>query len=252
MARPTTIERYRRDLSAAAIPFDSSLITLRKGHFMPHHTSQRLFACAALTATTFALPAIGGEIDFLTWSSGVASVAGESVATVAPGNDDVGGPNGNILTIAQKDYTAIGPVDIILSVSDNGNGTTEYWVQEGVFNNTGLDWTGYRIVLGFGSGVGFVQSTPGDGLKFDTVGVSPATDFNPGPGWPTVVSPSEDELVASGAIVPDFTYVGVIDFHVDVPDGISTFTIRQQPVPEPSSAALLLLTTGLLMRRRRH
>ncbi|MFK7788373.1 MAG: PEP-CTERM sorting domain-containing protein [Phycisphaeraceae bacterium] len=218
---------------------------------MPNNTSHCLLACALAATTTLALPANGGEIDFLTWSSGVASVAGEAVATTSPGNDDVGGPNGNILTIAQKDYTAIGPVDIILSVSDNGNGTTEYWVREGVFNNTGLDWTGYRIVLGFGSGVGFVQSTIGDGLKFDNVGVTPATDFNPSPGWPTVVSPTEDELVASGAIVPDFTYVGEIDFHVDVPDGISTFTIRQQPIPEPSSAALLLLTTGLLMRRRR-
>ena len=42
-------------------------------------------------------------------------------------------------------------------------------------------------------------------------------------------------------------------FHIDVPDGITEFTLRQEPIaiPEPGSAALLLLTAGLAMRRRR-
>lgn len=167
-------------------------------------------------------------------------------------NDDFDGVNTNVLSILQKDYTAVGPVDIILTVINSG-GTTEYTVVEGVQNNTGVDWTGYRIELGFGSGAGFIPSTPGDGLDFDTPAPSSAVDFNPGPGWPTVTALSEDELVASGATISDLTYVGNIIFHVDVPDGISTFTIRQQPiaVPEPTSGVLLALAGFAAIRRRR-
>lgn len=91
-----------------------------------------------------------------------------------------------------------------------------------------------------------------DGLDFDTPDLNSPVDFNPGPGWPITSMPSEDDLVASGATVPDFTYVGNIIFHIDVPDGISEFTLRQSPLalPEPASAALVALGGLALLRRR--
>ena len=42
-------------------------------------------------------------------------------------------------------------------------------------------------------------------------------------------------------------------FHIDVPDGISEFTIRQSPlpVPEPGAALLLGLSAAITLRRKR-
>ena len=208
-------------------------------------------ACAVLLSGT---SAFAGQLTGITWYSGVASVAGEGVPPAdSPNNDNLVGDSDNEIYILQKDYTAIGPVDIVLDVIDSG-GVTEYIVIEGVQNNTGLDWDGYHIELGFGTGAGFVKSTAGDGLDFDGPDYDSTADFNPGGYFfPTVSRPSEDDLVAGGGIQPDFAYAGNFIFHVDVPDGISQFTIRQSPlpVPEPTSALSLAVLSGLALRRRR-
>ena len=162
------------------------------------------------------------------------------------------GDSPNDIFVLQKDYTGIGVVDLVFTTSDSG-GTTEYKVTEGVFNNTGVDWTGYHIELGFGTGVGFVPSTTGDGLDFDSPDFNSTIDFNPAPGFFPTVLALEDDLIASGGVMANFTYAGNFIFHVDVPDGISQFTIRQSPipVPEPSATVMLLLGAALTVRRRR-
>lgn len=214
-------------------------------------------ALPLLAATAiFAAPCVAhaGEITAINWFSGIASVAGEAVPpAVAPNNDDVVGDSTNPIYVLQKHYIGIGPVDLVFDVIPSG-GTTEYIVIEGVQNDTGLDWDGYHIELGFGTGAGFIKSTPGDGLDFDAPGYNSTADFNPGGFFfPTVTHPTEDDLVASGGIQPDFAYAGNFIFHVDVPDGITQFTIRQSPlpVPEPGSALALALLSGALVRRRR-
>lgn len=217
---------------------------------LPSTITRAGFAAAVLVGGS----AQAGEIPFFTWSSGIASVALEPVPTLlTANNDDVVGNSPNQVIVYQKDYTAIGPVDLIFTVIPSG-GTTEYLVTEGVFNNTGIDWDGYHIELGFGSGAGFVKSIPGDGLDFDAPDENSTANFNPGGAFfPTVTRPTEDDLVAGGGLQPDFTYAGNFVFHVDVPDGISTFTIRQSPlpVPEPGSAVALMLFGSVLLRRRR-
>ncbi|GAG45783.1 unnamed protein product, partial [marine sediment metagenome] len=207
--------------------------------------------------------AAAGEIIGITPEPGIYSIAGQSVLTPNPGNGEaVGVGNTNILTIVQKDYFAaapgptVAPVDIRLTVADLGLGTTEYVVVENVQNGTGVDWIGYRVVLGFGVGGGFVQSTPGDGLDFDDEDNSPIT-FAPLPAdFTTVTRPSEDELVASDGTLLDGQFSGTdFIFHIDVPDGISEFTLRQQPilVPEPGSLALAILggMSCVVLGRRR-
>ncbi len=58
---------------------------------------------------------------------------------------------------------------------------------------------------------------------------------------------SEDVIVASGGIMPNLAYsTPPFRFHVDVPDDITSFTIRQTPianavVAEPSATALVWL-----------
>jgi hypothetical protein len=217
---------------------------------MKHLTTLSLLAAAAI-----ATPAAAGELTGITWFSGVASVAGEAVPPAdSPNNDNVVGDSDNEIYILQKDYFGIGPVDIVIDVINSG-GTTEYIVIEGVQNSTGLDWDGYHIELGFGTGGSFVKSTPGDGLDFDGPDYDSTADFNPGGFFfPTVTRPTEDDLVASGGIQPDFAYAGNFIFHVDVPDGISQFTIRQSPlpVPEPGSALALVAMAGVISKRRRY
>lgn len=225
---------------------------------MSPRPSQCLFACAA--AVSIATPIIAGEIDEAFPEPGIYSIAGQSVATPNPGNGEhVGDDNTNVLTIVQKHYFAalpgpsVAPVDIRFTVIDSGLGTTEYKVIENVQNSTGVDWSGYRVELGFGVGGSFVQSTAGDGLDFDDEDNS-AIVFDPMPADFSIISrPNEDVIIASGGTLLNSEFSGT-DFiwHIDVPDGISEFTLRQQPVlvPEPGSAAVLLLAGAALIRRR--
>lgn len=213
--------------------------------------NQLLRATTLITAMSLAPVASAGMITGVTWFSGVASVAGTVVnVPPAPNNDDVAGDSPNTFFVLQKDYTAIGPVDLVFDVIDSG-GTTEYRFEEGIFNNTGIDWTGYHMELGFGQGAGFVKSTAGDGLDFDAPDYNSTVDFNPGGFFfSTVTATTEDDLVASGGTQPDFAYAGNYILHVDVPDGITSFTLRQSPianpVPVPAAAWLFGSAIGLV------
>jgi hypothetical protein len=212
---------------------------------------QRLCIAAVLLITATDLYA--GQITNVTWYSGVASVAGTVIMPPADiNNDNVGGTSPNSFMVLQKDYTAIGPVDLVFDVLDSG-GTVEYEFSEGVFNNTGLDWSGYHIELGFGTGAGFVKSGAGDGLDFDAPDYDSPVSFDGGGAFFPTVTVTEDDIIAGGGIMPDFAYAGNFIFHVDVPDGITEFTLRQSPiaVPEPASASLIALVAGGIWFGRR-
>ncbi|MGD1978625.1 MAG: choice-of-anchor F family protein [Akkermansiaceae bacterium] len=209
------------------------------------------------------IPASGGVIVGIFPEPGIYSIAAQSVATPNPGNEEaVGGGNTNILSIIQKDYFAalpgpiVAPVDIVLRVEDDtsASGITEYVVIENVQNSTGVDWIGYRVELGFGVGDDFVPSTVGDGLDFDDEDNSPIT-FSPMPAdFTTVLRPIEDELVALDGTLLAGEFSGTdFVFHIDVPNGITEFTLRQRPIliPEPGVTAMLGLLSLTALRRRR-
>jgi hypothetical protein len=195
-----------------------------------------------------------GAVTNINWFSGVASVASTSFSPPpAPNNHDVVGASPNNIFVYQKDYVGIGPVDLVFDVRNTG-GVTEYLVTEGVQNHTGLNWGSYRIELGFGTGAGFVPSASGDGLDFDAPNFNSPFFFNPSPGFFPLWTVAEDSILAYGGVMPDFAYAGNFLFTVDVPDGITSFTIRQSPItiPEPSTCALLALgSLALAMMRRR-
>ena len=187
-------------------------------------------------------------------SSTPASTPSQAKASSGTLNNDNVLNSDNQLFILQKDYITVGYVDIVLDVINSG-GVTEYVVTENVQNSTTEDWNGYRIELGFGTGGSFVLSTPGDGLDFDISDEDSPINFSPGAAdFATVTRPSEDELVASDGdlLAGEFSGTDFV-FHIDVPDGITQFTLRQRPipVPEPGSAAALLLLGTVMMRRRR-
>lgn len=210
------------------------------------------FAATLLVAND---PLQAGEITGFTWSVGIASVALEPVvAPPDPNNDDFGDPllNENKIVVTQKDYTSIGPVDIEFSVVNSG-GVTEYVMYEGVSNSTGIDWSEYRILLGFGMGSSFVPSPSGDGLDFDATSFNSPPDFS---AFFSTVTEAEDEIYATGGTFPNGLFtVPEFRFSIDVPDGITSFTVRQIPtaVPEPGAIALAMLgcmSLTVLGRRR--
>jgi hypothetical protein len=193
------------------------------------------------------------QITNVNWYSGVASVAGTIIQPlVTTNNDNNVGISPNEFMVLQKHYTGIGPVDLVFDVVDTG-GTVEYAFYEGVQNSTGLDWSGYHIELGFGFGAGFVKSGSGDGLDFDAPDYDSPVDFNPGLSFFPSTTVTEDDIIAFGGIMPDTAYAGNFIFHVDVPDGITEFTVRQTPIaiPEPASIGLIGLFVGGIYFARR-
>lgn len=221
--------------------------------------SNRFVACALAICILLSAPvARAGEVTTFGWHSGVASLAATTISPlVAPNNDDVAGASPNTIFVTQKNYIAIGPVDITFDVINSG-GVSEYAVAEGVANNTGLPWGSYHIELGYGYDAGFVKSTPGDGLDFDSPDFNSPLNFAPAPGFyfPSVTA-TEDDIFASGGVMPFGGFAGYFRFSIDVPDGITQFTIRQTPVgvPEPGTivlAALGLIGVGLVARRTKH
>ncbi len=79
---------------------------------------------AAMLILLGATDAWAGAITGVNWFSGVASVAGEVLNPPSvPNNDNVIGPSPNIIFVLQKDYTAIGQVDLVFDVVNTGSVT---------------------------------------------------------------------------------------------------------------------------------
>jgi hypothetical protein len=209
------------------------------------HSTKSIICYALALSLSHASSLWAGKIVNFTPHTGVASVAATAVVPpVAPNNDNVAGLSPNEFFLTQKNYTAIGPVDLTFDVLNTG-GTTEYAFKEGVANSTGLPWVGYHIELGYGFDAAFVKSLPGDGLDFDAPEYDSGLLFNPAPGFyfPTATPTTEDDIVAGGGVMPNGGFAGYFRFSVDVPDGITQFTVRQSPivggvVPEPCGCVL--------------
>jgi len=105
----------------------------------------------------------------------------------------------------------------------------------------------YTLELGFNSPRGFVRSSPGDGLSFVSASY---------PGFSSTAI-SLDLVVFTGGSHPPMTTVGGITFGVNIPDGLTSLTVRQvatavPPVPEPGTLTLLGVgVIGFYMTRRR-
>jgi hypothetical protein len=213
---------------------------------MAHSTKSIVCIALALSLSNASSLWAGAIVNF-TPHTGVASVCACAVVPpVAPNNDNVSGFSPNDFFLTQKDYHAIGPVDLTFDVVNSG-GTTEYSIREGVQNSTGLPWGAYRIELGYGFDAAFVKSTLGDGLDFDFPDYDSALVFNGPPGFyfPAAAHTTEDDIVAGGGVMPSGGFA-TFRFSVDVPDGITQFTVRQSPIAAPEPGSLSLVGTCLL------
>ena len=93
-----------------------------------------------------------------------------------------------------------------------------------------------------------MKSALGDGLDFKWPDQNSLVDFNPLSGFFTSFPANEDDIRAGGGVMPNGAFAGNFEFHVHVPDGISSFIIRQSPIaaPAPALAAWTLFAVGLL------
>lgn len=185
------------------------------------------------------------------------------VYTPSPNNDNAN-PSDNVVALLTS-FGAVGPIDIRFSVQLSG-GTTEYFFSETVTNNTGIEWVGYYLEMGFGVGDNFKRF---DEIPLPWNIILPDFDtphLDPTPISSVFSTPSTHgriDIQWSGGIVPPAGTVG-FTFSIDTPDDwfddldlYSDFTLRQTPEPVPAPPALILGALGLgtslvtLMRKRR-
>lgn len=201
------------------------------------HIGWSLCLIAAAAALLVPVSANAGTI------TGVNSVTGPGlgdvtmaiISTPSPSNDEQpGGPGGdNNVSVPFKRFDNVGNIDIVFDVVSSG-GVTEYFFTESVDNNTFINWSQYIMQLGFGTGDDFLKSEAGDGLDFD------APEYNTQPtsmGFASV-DLTEDMLTFSNGL-HDLGQL-IYKFRIDVPDGITQFTLRQTPVAVPEPGTLLL------------
>jgi hypothetical protein len=218
--------------------------------------SKTISTCTVLSVSILAAARIqAGEATTFAWHTSVASLAATTISPAPTPNDNVVGASPYKIFVTQKNYVGIGTADITIDVVNNG-GTTEYDFIEGVQNSTGIPWTAYHLELGHGFDSTFVKSTPGDGLDFDWPDADSPVQFDPAPGFYfPAVTHAEDDIFASGGTMPNGAFALYFRFSIDVPDGITQFTVRQSPViaPEPGSLALCSVAISSIawFRRRR-
>jgi hypothetical protein len=186
---------------------------------------------------------------------GMGTVSVPVILTVNQNNDNQagGGPLDNNITIPVKRFDKADIIDIVFQVVPT-QGVTEYKVVEAISNNTSSNWSSYFMQLGFGFGPGFNPSPAGDGLDFD----APFYDTPPVSSAFAAVVPTEDLLLFTNGIHL-VTGLENYQFRIDVPDltGVAgvplTFTLRQTPVPEPSTLVLLgmMVIGGIVLSDRR-
>ncbi|MDA8746046.1 PEP-CTERM sorting domain-containing protein [Rubripirellula amarantea] len=204
-------------------------------------------SASAGTISSVPAPVVGGP--------GLGTVAVPAIITVQANNDNVPDPSklDNNIFVPVKRFDNPGYIDIEFFVSPS-DGVTEYKVFESVDNNTGVNWSSYRMELGYGLGAAFTKSIAGDDLDFDF----PHYDLSPtSSAMPLVGLPDEDTLVFKGGVHGSGSES--YEFRIDVPDiatspYFSRFTLRQIPipVPEPSTFALFgIALSGMMVFRSR-
>ena len=166
-------------------------------------------------------------------------------------------------------FPTFDPVDLVLHIADTG-GTTEYDHWYYTDNNTGQDWKGFILEIGFTDADGVFHLADVPGLDFDT---SP----DPAQSRDSIVAffhhppdlPVEDARLVWSDVPGLYQNAPLAEFSLDLPDASAGVPLWAQtsdgydltlrgtpipmpvPVPEPGALAIALGGMTLLTLRRR-
>ena len=122
----------------------------------------------------------------------------------------------------------------VADVSITAEAKSTFTITTTATNESGFTWTGYIISLDPQGDATFVEGTAGS-TKFETV------------EYP---DPWTVEFWAPKAVLPG--QVVTLQFEISIPDSVPyTFTLSQQPIPEPTTIAILGLGCLFLLRKRK-
>jgi len=122
----------------------------------------------------------------------------------------------------------------VADVSITAEAKSTFTITTTATNESGFTWTGYTLSLDRQGDATFVEGTAGS-TKFETVEY---------PDLWTI------EFWAPKAVLPG--QVVTLQFEISIPDSVPyTFTLAQQPIPEPTTIAILGLGILFLLRKRK-
>jgi len=148
----------------------------------------KFLGASCAVALCLAATAHAGTIIGVNEVTGGGTAVIDPIVTLDPNNDNVSSPLAGNLAVISKIFTVDEPIDIVFDVNTS-QGTSEYYIAEGVANVSGSEFIGYSFQLGFGTGDNFVMSG-NDGLDFDT----PSLDPGPTSGRFITLSHQDDWL----------------------------------------------------------
>ena len=132
--------------------------------------------------------------------------------------------------VVSQDVSACASFELTMSAQANSTFT----ITTTATNESSIIWTGYILTLDPVGDATFVEGTAGS-TKFNTVEY---------PDLWTLEFWAPEEVPHGGVVT--------LQFDVSIPDGLPyTFTLTQNPIPEPATAALLGLGALVLLARRR-
>ena len=132
--------------------------------------------------------------------------------------------------VVSQNISTILPLQLTMSAQAN----SKFTITTTTTNESSIIWDRYILTLDPQGDATFVQQDAGS-TKFKTV------DY---------VSLYHLEFLAPDEVLPG--QVVTLQFDINIPDGVPlTFTLTQNPIPEPATAAMLGLGALLLLARRK-
>ncbi len=151
----------------------------------------------------------------------------------------------NSIVIAAKNFTGLGPIDIVFTTANDG-ATDTYTVAEAITNSVipAITWTDYEEQLGSGAADNFDVGDTSVIFAGPISNTSSNTSFTDAQLQDHTIELSQGSVASEGTLSVGFELTAP-----DLPDG-TTFTLRQFPtIPEPVSLPSLAAGLFLMLRR---